>query len=174
MWSFEGRTSRSSANESSSDFKNDSDTNCSTCLRDISRQGWSFQSHLVEFLHSFRLSGISSAADHVQKLPEHVQGDEKISAAASREERRDGEAGADGWEVVLGVHGAAVGQVRPWGERRRGTGVIFAGRTVRGVTGDPRSAAACRHWPSKYWADGSAGELGVRQALSGLAWRHIT
>lgn len=60
-----------------------------------------------------RISGVSTTADHVQELPEHVQGDVKLSRAASCEERRDGEAGADGGEVVVGVHSTAIGQVRP-------------------------------------------------------------
>lgn len=45
----------------------------------------------------------------MEELPEHIKGDVKLSRAASGEERRDGEAGADSGEVVVRVHGAAIG-----------------------------------------------------------------
>lgn len=47
----------------------------------------------------------------MEELPEHVQGHEELPGAAAGEERGDGEAGADGGEVVVRVHGAAVGEV---------------------------------------------------------------
>lgn len=51
------------------------------------------------------------AANHVEELSEHIQRDKKLSRAAPSEKRRDGEAGADGGEVVLGVHRTAIRQV---------------------------------------------------------------
>lgn len=51
------------------------------------------------------------AAHHVEELSEHIQSDMKLSRAASSEQRGDGEAGADGGEVVIGVHCTAIRQV---------------------------------------------------------------
>lgn len=51
------------------------------------------------------------AAHHVEELSEHIQRDMKLSRAASSEQRGDGEAGADGGEVVIRVHCTAIRQV---------------------------------------------------------------
>lgn len=47
----------------------------------------------------------------MEKLSEDIQRDVKLSGAASGEKRGDGEAGADGGEVIIRVHCAAIGQV---------------------------------------------------------------
>lgn len=51
------------------------------------------------------------AAHHVKELSEHIQRDVKLSGAASSEKRGDREARADGGEVVVRVHCAAVREV---------------------------------------------------------------
>lgn len=51
---------------------------------------------------------------HVQQLSQSVQRNLKHPSAAPSEKRRDREAGADGGEVVLRVHSAAVREVRAW------------------------------------------------------------
>ena len=48
---------------------------------------------------------------HVQQLSEHVQGDVKVPRALPGEEGGHGEAGADGREVVVRVHGTTVRKV---------------------------------------------------------------
>lgn len=46
---------------------------------------------------------------HLKETPQHVQRHVEASSAAASEERRHGETGANGGEVVIGVHGTAVG-----------------------------------------------------------------
>lgn len=59
-------------------------------------------------------SSAAVTADHVEELPEHIERDVKLSRAAAGEQRGDGEAGADGGEVVVRVHCTAVGEVGAW------------------------------------------------------------
>ena len=55
---------------------------------------------------------------HVQQLSERVQGDVKVPRALPGEEGGDGEAGADGGEVVIRVHRTAVWKVGAWTQER--------------------------------------------------------
>lgn len=59
-----------------------------------------------------------ASANHVKELSEHLQRDQELSGAAPSEKRRDREAGADGGEVIIGVHGAAIREVGAWGKKR--------------------------------------------------------
>lgn len=61
----------------------------------------------------------------MQEEPQHLQRDVELLAAAADEERGDGEAGADGAEVIIGVHGTAVREVRAWGGRGETPGCGF-------------------------------------------------
>ena len=65
-----------------------------------------------EHIYSYFTRTLNGDYYHVEELSEHVERDVKLSGAASGEEGRDGEAGADGGEVIIWVHRAAVREVR--------------------------------------------------------------
>lgn len=68
-----------------------------------------FSSHQILLIKCIYSAAV--AAHHVEELSEHIQRDMKLSRAASSEQRGDGEAGADGGEVVIRVHCTAIRQV---------------------------------------------------------------
>lgn len=159
---FKRHTSRSSARESSRDFKNDSETNCSTCSRETNEHIFIFfTSNSLNQMHLFCCCGCSPCGGAVWAYPE---GHETLQSCFQWTEGRR-RSWSWWWrssnQGPLHCHQAGMNLRR---ESRNFWSMILS-RSERFPEG-------LGYWPSKYCAEESAGELGVRQALSGLAWKH--